>query len=112
MPAGRTWLEPLRFATSFVGREREVAELVSALKRDRFVTVTGMGGIGKTRLADFAARRLSDTFEDGTFFVELAETANLENEVASELVARLQINPAGFKDRLMPWSGPFKAGAR
>jgi class 3 adenylate cyclase len=98
MPAGRMRLEPLRFATSFVGREREVAELADALKRDRLVTVTGMGGIGKTRLADFAARRLSDSFEDGTFFVELAGTTNLETAVASELVARLGVNPAGFKD--------------
>ena len=75
IPAGRMHLEPLRFATSFVGREQEVAELIEALRLHRLVTITGMGGIGKTRLADFAARRLSDTFADGAFFIELVGTA-------------------------------------
>jgi class 3 adenylate cyclase len=93
IPAGRMRLEPLRFATSFIGREREVAELVEALKHHRLVTVAGMGGIGKTRLADFAARRVSDTFADGAFFVELAGTADSESAVVSELVAALAINP-------------------
>jgi Adenylate and Guanylate cyclase catalytic domain len=52
IPAGRMRLEPLRFATSFIGREREGLELAELLKHHRLVTVTGMGGIGKTRLAD------------------------------------------------------------
>jgi predicted ATPase/class 3 adenylate cyclase len=98
IPAGRMRVEPLRFATSFIGREREVAEVVEALKHHRLVTVTGMGGIGKTRLADAAARRVSDTFADGAFFVELAGTADSESAVVSELVAVLAVNPTGFKD--------------
>jgi predicted ATPase len=51
---------------------------VELLKRHRLVNATGMGGIGKTRLADAAARRISDSFADGAFFVELAGTADSE----------------------------------
>ncbi len=96
MPAGRMSLEPLRFATSFVGREREVPALMDAVRQHRLVTLTGMGGIGKTRLADAVARRLSDAIPDGTYFVELATTADSEGAVISALIAALQIDPAGF----------------
>jgi predicted ATPase/class 3 adenylate cyclase len=98
IPAGRVRLGPLRFATSFIGREQEITELTEVLKRHRLVTVTGLGGIGKTRLADFAAHRVSDTFADGAFSVQLAGTANSEIAVVSELVAGLAVNPAGFDD--------------
>jgi class 3 adenylate cyclase len=97
-PAGHMRLEPLRFATSFVGRERTGADLIELLKGRRLVTVSGMGGIGKTRLADFAARRVSDAFADGAFFIELAETANSESAVVSELLVALAVNSAGFKN--------------
>jgi class 3 adenylate cyclase len=96
MPAGRMRLEPLRFATSFVGREREVAALMEAVRQHRLITLTGMGGIGKTRLADAAARRLSDAFADGTYFVELATTTDSEEAVVSTLVGALKVNAAGF----------------
>jgi predicted ATPase/class 3 adenylate cyclase len=95
--AGRMRLEPLRFATSFIGREREAAELIELLKHHRLVTTTGMGGIGKTRLADFAARRVSDIFADGAFFVELAGTTDSGSAVASRLVAAFAVNPEGFE---------------
>jgi predicted ATPase len=97
-PAGRIHLEPLRFATSFIGREREVGELLQLLRDHRLVTIVGTGGIGKTRLADFAARRVSDAFAEGAFFVELANTADSESAVVSELVGALTVNPTGYKD--------------
>jgi len=97
-PAGRMQRDPLRFATTFIGREREVAELMELLKQHRLVTAVGMGGIGKTRLADTAARRVSDSFADGAFFIELAATADSESAVVSEFIAALAVNPAGFKD--------------
>jgi predicted ATPase len=59
-------------ATSFVGRESEVAELQAAMKAHRLVTLTGVGGVGKTRLALEVAARLADEFPDGVWFFELA----------------------------------------
>ena len=59
-------------ATSFIGRESEVAELHAAVKAYRLVTLTGVGGVGKTRLALEVAARLADEFPDGVWFFELA----------------------------------------
>jgi len=97
-PSGRPWREPVRFLTRFVGREIEMAKLMDAVNRERLVTLTGMGGIGKTRLADEAAARVSQQFDDGVFFVELAETRDEEAAVVSELLTRLEVSPAGFAD--------------
>ena len=58
--------------TSFVGREKELANVDSALSGGRLVTLTGPGGVGKTRLATAAARRRLEAYGDGVFMVELA----------------------------------------
>jgi adenylate/guanylate cyclase family protein len=59
-----------RPASSFVGREREVAEVVSLLREGaRLVTLTGPGGSGKTRLAIEAAAELVGEFRNGVFWV-------------------------------------------
>ena len=58
--------------TSFIGRESEVAELQAVVKAHRLVTLTGVGGVGKTRLALEVAARLVDEFPDGVWFFELA----------------------------------------
>jgi predicted ATPase len=58
--------------TSFIGREAEVAELQATVKAHRLVTLTGVGGVGKTRLALEVAARLADEFPDGVWFFELA----------------------------------------
>jgi predicted ATPase len=63
-------LKPL--ATSFVGREMAIAELETAIKANRLVTLTGVGGVGKTRLAMEVAARLKSTFPDGIWMIELA----------------------------------------
>jgi predicted ATPase len=58
--------------TSLIGRESELADVAAALKTHRLVTLTGVGGVGKTRLAlDVAARSASD-FPDGVWVIELA----------------------------------------
>jgi class 3 adenylate cyclase len=62
--------------TSFMGREAEVAELQAALKAHRLVTLTGVGGVGKTRLATEVAARLADEFPDGVWFFELASVTD------------------------------------
>src|SRR5215470_8454048 len=58
---------------SFVGRERDLAELVAILGRSRALTLCGPGGIGKTRLALRLARMLADQFPDGTWIADLAD---------------------------------------
>ena len=55
--------------TPLVGRERELAELAALMTRSRLVTLTGPGGIGKTRLAVQAAADSVDEFAGGTYFV-------------------------------------------
>jgi class 3 adenylate cyclase len=59
-------------ATSFVGRDSEVADLLDLLEAHRLVTLTGVGGVGKTRLALEVAGRAADNFPDGVFVFELA----------------------------------------
>jgi len=58
--------------TSFVGREQEVFDLTERVKPSRLLTLTGSGGVGKSRLALEVAGRLLDTFADGVWLVELA----------------------------------------
>jgi predicted ATPase/class 3 adenylate cyclase len=61
-------------ATPFLGRRRELAEVVALLERDevRLLTLTGPGGTGKTRLAIEAATTASGRYPDGVFWVALA----------------------------------------
>src|ERR1700739_3494853 len=65
-------------ATSFIGREAELAEVQAALREHRVVTLTGVGGVGKTRLAQEVAAHLADEFPDGVWFFELAAVTDPE----------------------------------
>ncbi len=62
--------------SSFIGRERERAEVKQLLAAARLVTLTGAGGCGKTSLGLRAARDLSETYPDGVAWVELAPLAD------------------------------------
>ena len=59
-------------ATSFIGRDAEVKELTDLMHTHRLVTLTGVGGVGKTRLALQVAADLTPQFADGVWLVELA----------------------------------------
>jgi predicted ATPase/DNA-binding CsgD family transcriptional regulator len=77
--------------SSFVGREKELAEVKRLLKDTRLLTLTGSGGCGKTRLAVVAAGELAERFEDGVWLVELAPLVDpslVPQAVASVLGAR------------------------
>jgi predicted ATPase/class 3 adenylate cyclase len=62
--------------TSFIGRESEVDQVQAELKIHRLVTLTGAGGVGKTRLAIEVASGLIDEFPDGVWLFELAPVAD------------------------------------
>ncbi|MEB3964524.1 hypothetical protein OKJ48_30475 [Streptomyces kunmingensis] len=58
--------------TSFIGRDKELGLLDAALTRHRLITLTGVGGVGKSRLAARAARRAAPLFGDGARLVPLS----------------------------------------
>src|SRR5712692_3985591 len=62
--------------TSFIGRDREIAEIKQALPHTRLLTLTGSGGCGKTRLALQVAASLVDSYADGVWLVELASLSD------------------------------------
>jgi predicted ATPase len=62
--------------SSFVGRQRELAELRALLDAARLVTLTGTGGAGKTRLALALAADVAHAYRDGAWFVDLAPLAD------------------------------------
>ena len=74
--------------SSFIGRERAITELKSLLSTTRFLTLTGAGGSGKTRLALQVATTLLAEFEYGVWWVELASLTDpvlVPQQVASSL---------------------------
>ncbi len=76
--------------TSFVGREKELAEVADLIGRHRLVTLIGTGGTGKTRLMLEAAGHLLDRFPDGVWLAELAplgDPSQIPSEVARALGA-------------------------
>ncbi len=87
-PAVRTDFPPLRTAnrvvsehlpvqlTSFVGRDAQISDVGQILKENRLVTLTGAGGVGKTRLAMRVAEQVADEFAGGVWFVDLAPVTN------------------------------------
>ena len=88
--------------TSFVGREGELAEIKQLLPGTRLLTLVGVGGIGKTRLALQVAAEVVDAYRDGVWFVDLAPLTDAKL-VPSAVAQVLHIrDPAGkwFVDTL------------
>ena len=74
--------------TAFVGRARELAESRELLSRSRLLTLTGTGGLGKTRLSLQIAGLVRDDYPDGVWFIELAplpDAQRVPHAVASAL---------------------------
>src|SRR5277367_6243278 len=64
--------------TSFVGRDAQLTQLRELLAQNRVVTLTGAGGVGKTRLAIQVAAAMADEFGDGVWYVDLAPITDPE----------------------------------
>jgi predicted ATPase/class 3 adenylate cyclase len=79
-------------ATSFVGQSAEVKRLAGELARRRLITLTGVGGVGKTRLALEAAWAAHDEFAGGVWLVELAPIAE-DVGVVNAVAAALRVDP-------------------
>jgi predicted ATPase/class 3 adenylate cyclase len=78
---------------SFVGREEDIKAVGALVGEHRVVTLTGVGGVGKTRLALQVAAEQSDAFPDGVWLVELAPLGE-PSRVVEALAAALSVEPA------------------
>lgn len=67
--------------TPFIGRVDELIKIKNVLEKSRLVSLTGIGGIGKTRLALKVAEEVTGDFQDGSFFVSLAPIRSAEHIV-------------------------------
>jgi predicted ATPase/class 3 adenylate cyclase len=83
--------------TSFIGRQDELASIAKALDGSRLVTLTGTGGVGKTRLAVQAAANTVTAFPDGVWLCELAAAVDGESMLQG-IAATLGYIPAGGAD--------------
>jgi predicted ATPase/DNA-binding SARP family transcriptional activator len=82
-----------RQLTSFVGREREMAQLVGHLHEHSLISLIGAGGVGKTRLALEVAAEVVAEFSDGAWLCELAPLTD-PGAVWNALAASLNVSPA------------------
>lgn len=80
---------------TFVGRKTEVERLLALLRSSRLVTLLGMGGVGKSRLAQAVAQNALGDFADGVWFVPLASINATKD--ASERIALVVASSIGFQ---------------
>ena len=89
-----------RALSSFVGRQAQVADLAQALSTTGLLTLVGLGGVGKTRLALATATAVRDNYAHGVWLVELAAVTD-PTQVAAKVAAAL-----GVRER--PGSNPLE----
>ncbi|MUL42130.1 AAA family ATPase [Streptomonospora sp. PA3] len=82
---------------SLVGRDRDLSDLLRLLESDRVLTLTGAGGIGKTRLALRLAAQATASFSDGVWLAALSDVSS-RAEVAARICGALGITEEGRRD--------------
>jgi predicted ATPase/DNA-binding SARP family transcriptional activator len=80
--------------TSFIGREKEIKEIADLFTRSRLITLTGSGGVGKTRLAIQIVAEVLNIFPDGIWFLDLAPLSD-PALVPSTLIGLLGLRESG-----------------
>jgi predicted ATPase/class 3 adenylate cyclase len=97
-----------RQMTTFVGREQEIEHLVALVRNRPLVTLTGVGGVGKTRLALHVATDVAAEFTDGVWLCELAPVVD-PDAVWEALAAALSVAPVpgrGLNDVVLDYLAP------
>ena len=97
-----------RQVTTFVGRGSEIDSLAALVRQTPIVTLTGVGGVGKTRLALEVAARVIDGFRDGAWFCEFAPVTDA-GAVWETVAASLRVQPSqgrGFDDAVIEYLAP------
>ncbi|MEU3711992.1 BTAD domain-containing putative transcriptional regulator [Streptomyces catenulae] len=84
--------------TPLVGRDRAVDQVCGLLHTARLVTLTGPGGVGKTRLSIETARRLVGAFPDGVWLVELGTRRGSVTELSEQVAAALGLGGNGASE--------------
>ena len=92
--------------TSFIGRRREMADVKQALGASRLVTLVGVGGVGKTRLAIHEAAQLRRAFPHGAWFVDLSALHD-EELLASTVATALGCRAAHGHGHRLRWPGTW-----
>ena len=106
--AGSKLPEPL---TSFVGRVKEVAELQHLMASNRLLTVTGPGGVGKTRVTVQAASGVRNDWLHGIWFVDLAPTVDptLVPKVVAQALGVMEVASESLTETLHSRLKPMRA---
>ncbi len=80
--------------SSFIGRDQLLADVSELMRANRLVTLSGVGGVGKTRLALEVGAEMADEFPDGVWLVELAPVGD-PSSVPAAIATSLGITPQG-----------------